>query len=100
MSSAAGSATTWVVEIALGTWFSPDKTITGLTSLETDTVSDVEKVSCRMAVELESGPSETKSRTAPIGRTSDRAGRLLHRGGRPNQHMRLVCSGFCPVVGD
>ncbi len=74
-----------VADIALGTWFGPDKTITDVTSIETDTVGDVHKVSYRMAVELESGPSVIEQ----VAYYSEQDGKITH--------LRLVCSGFRPA---
>jgi hypothetical protein len=74
-----------VADIVLGTWFDPSKTVTGVTSLETDTVGDVQKVSYRMAVELESGPAVIEQ----VAYFSEQDGLITH--------MRLVCSGFRPV---
>lgn len=74
-----------VADIALGSWFGPDKTITEVTSIETDTVGDVDKVSYRMAVDLESGPSIIEQ----VAYYRERHGRITE--------MRLVCSGFRPT---
>lgn len=59
-----------VVDIILGIWFGPNKQITDIISLKTDSVDDVERVSYRLGVDLES--------------LGDRAGRLLHRDIRPD----------------
>jgi hypothetical protein len=74
-----------IADIALGVWFDESKTITGLTVLETDTVGDVEKVSYRMSVELDSGRTEI-----------EQVAYYSHADGQITQ-MRLVCSGFRPV---
>ena len=74
-----------VAEIILDTWFGPDKTITGITSIETDTVGDLQKVSYRMAVDLHSGPSVIEQ----VAYYSEQGGHITN--------LRLVCSGFRPV---
>jgi hypothetical protein len=74
-----------VVDIVLGTWFGPDKTITDVTSVDSATVGDVAKVSYRMMVDLPSGPSVIEQ----VAYYSGRHGRI--------NEMRLVCSGFRPV---
>lgn len=74
-----------VADIILGTWFDPDTTITDVTSIETDTVGDVDKVSYRMAVNLASGPSVIEQ----VAYYSEQDGKITH--------LRLVCSGFRPA---
>ncbi len=74
-----------VADIMLGTWFAPDKQVTQIASLTTDTVGDVHKVSYRLMVTLQSGPSVIEQvvyYTEVDGRITD---------------LRLVCSGFRPV---
>src|SRR3954466_6089863 len=46
-----------VVDVFLSVWFGPDKHVTEMTSLTTDNVGDVQKVSYRLKVGLASGPS-------------------------------------------
>ena len=73
-----------VADVILGVWFGPDKQVTGITSLETDSVGDVEKVSHRLRVDLESGPlviEQVIYYTEAAGQIND---------------LRLVCSGFRP----
>ncbi len=74
-----------VVDIVLGTWFDPSKTITGLTVLESDAVGDVEKVSYRLSVLLDAGPAVVEQ-VAYYSSQGDQITRL-----------RLVCSGFRPL---
>ncbi len=74
-----------VFDIVLGTWFGPDTSITEVISIQTDTVGDVEKVSYRMAVDLESGPSVIEQ----VAYYSEQDGQITQ--------LRLVCSGFRPV---
>ena len=74
-----------IVDIALGVWFDPSKTIIGLTALQTETVGDVAKVSYRMAVELPTGPAVIEQ----VAYYDEEDGRITH--------MRLVCSGFRPT---
>ena len=74
-----------VADIVLGTWFGPDKTITEIISLHTDTVGDVQKVSYRLAVDLASGPSVIEQ-VAYYSVQDDQI-----------TELRLVCSGFNPV---
>lgn len=74
-----------VADILLNTWFGPDKVISGVTSIETDTVGDVEKVSYRIAVDLDSGPSVIEQ----MAYYSEQDGQITH--------LRLVCSGFRPT---
>jgi hypothetical protein len=73
-----------VSDIVLGTWFGPDKTITAVTFVESDTVGDVKKVSYRMKVDLASGPSVIEQ----VAYYSEHDGQITH--------LRLVCSGFRP----
>jgi hypothetical protein len=74
-----------VADIMLRTWFGPDKTITAVTSIEAGTVGDVQKISYRMAVDLERGPSVIEQ----VAYYSEQDGQITH--------LRLVCSGFRPV---
>jgi hypothetical protein len=74
-----------VADIALGNWFGPDKTVTGILSIETDTVGSVQKISYRMAVDLPAGPSVVEQ----VAYYTEQNGQITH--------LRLVCSGFCPV---
>ena len=74
-----------VVDLFLREWFDDEKTIIGLTALETDTVGDVHKVTYRVSVETPSGP-EVIEQVAYLG-VED---------GLINQ-VRLVCSGFRPA---
>lgn len=46
-----------VAEVIVGAWFGPDKQVTNIISLATDIVGDVQMVSYRLSVDLESGPS-------------------------------------------
>ena len=73
-----------VADIILGTWFGPDKTITGITSIATDTVGDVQKVCYRMTVDGPSGRSVIEQ----VAYYSEHDGQITH--------LRLVCSGFLP----
>ena len=74
-----------VADVILGVWFGPDKRVTEIISLETDSVGDVEKVSYRLRVDLESGPS-----------VIEQVIYYTHVGGQITD-LRLVCSGFRPV---
>jgi hypothetical protein len=74
-----------VADVILGIWFGPDKVVTDISWLATGAVGDVEKVSYRLTVDLESGPSVIEQAiyyTEADGQIVD---------------MRLVCSGFRPV---
>jgi hypothetical protein len=74
-----------VADVVLGTWFGPDKVVTGLTSIETGTVGDLDKVSYRLEVDLESGPSLIEQ----VAYFTEENGRITD--------LRLVCSGFRPL---
>ncbi|HEV7148959.1 MAG TPA: hypothetical protein VGN48_18360 [Pedococcus sp.] len=74
-----------VVDIVLGTWFGPDTTITEIRAVDTDLVGDVAKVSYRLAVDLESGPSVVEQ----VAYYSEQDGAITQ--------LRLVCSGFRPL---
>lgn len=74
-----------VADILLGTWFGPDNVIKDVTSIETDTVADVEKVSYRVVVDLESGPSVIEQ----VAYYGEQDGQITD--------LRLVCSGFRPT---
>jgi len=76
-----------VVDIALGVWFDPSKTVTGLSRLETGVVGDVERVSYRIDVTIDSAPA-----------VIEQVAYYSHERGRITQ-MRLVCSGFRPTLG-
>ncbi len=71
-------------EIIVGVWFGPDKHVTDIISLATDKVGDVQMVSYRLSVELESGPSVIEQ-VVYYTSTDDRI-----------TDLRLVCSGFRP----
>jgi hypothetical protein len=74
-----------VVDVVLGVWFGPDKQVTDIDSLASDSVGDVEKVSYRLRVDLESGPSVVEQVIYYI----EADGHIVD--------LRLVCSGFRPV---
>jgi hypothetical protein len=74
-----------VADIMLGTWFAPDKQVTGIASLDTDTLGDVHKVSYRLIVTLPSGPSVIEQ----VAYYSQEVGQITD--------LRLVCSGFRPL---
>jgi hypothetical protein len=74
-----------VADVMLGVWFGPDKKVTDIDSLATDSVGDVEKVSYRLRVDLELGPSVIEQvvyYTVADGQINN---------------LRLVCSGFRPA---
>ena len=74
-----------VADVILGIWFGPDRQVTGITSLNTDSVGDVEKVSYRLSVDIETGPSVIEQ----VIYYSDAGGQI--------DGLRLICSGFRPV---
>jgi hypothetical protein len=74
-----------VADVIVGVWFGPGKKITDITSLVTDRVGDVRKVSYRLSVDLESGPSVIEQVVYYIQKDD----RIVD--------LRLVCSGFQPV---
>ncbi|WP_051277378.1 hypothetical protein [Marmoricola sp. URHB0036] len=74
-----------VVDIVLGVWFDPSKTVTGLVDLETGIVADVERVSYRIEVEIDGRPA-----------VIEQVAYYSHVGGQITQ-LRLVCSGFRAV---
>lgn len=74
-----------VADIVLGTWFDESKRITDVRLIEDDTVGDVSKISYRMSVATDSGPSVIEQ-VAYYAEQHDRI-----------THLRLVCSGFRPV---
>ena len=74
-----------VSDIVLGTWFGPDKTVTEVISIRTDTVGDVAKVSYRIAVDLDTGPSVIEQ----VAYYSEKDGQITQ--------LRLLCSGFRPA---
>ena len=74
-----------VADVILGVWFGPDKQVTDIASLETDSVGDVQKVSYRLRVDLESGPSVIEQ----VIYYSEADGKIVD--------LRLVCSGFRPI---
>jgi hypothetical protein len=74
-----------VADVILGVWFGPDKQVTDIASLETDSVGDVQKVSYRLRVDLESGPSVIEQ----VIYYTEADGKIVD--------LRLVCSGFRPI---
>jgi hypothetical protein len=74
-----------VVDIVLGTWFEDRKRITQVTLVEDDTVGDISKISYRMSVATDSGPTVIEQ-VAYYAVQDDRITQL-----------RLVCSGFRSV---
>ena len=73
-----------VVDIVLGTWFSPDRSITEVESLELSTVEHVARLDYRLAVETSSGPAVIEQ----VAYYTEQDGRIAD--------LRLVCSGFLP----
>ena len=69
----------------LGTWFAGGRQITAVSLVEDDTVGDVSKITYRMSVATESGPTVIEQVAYYAGQ-DDRITQL-----------RLVCSGFRPV---
>ena len=74
-----------VADIVLGTWFSPSRTVTEVVWVDTCSVADVQRVSYRMAVDHESGPSVIEQ----VGYYEQQDGTVTH--------LRLICSGFRPT---
>jgi hypothetical protein len=74
-----------VVDVILGVWFGSDKQVTDMTSLATDNVRDVQKVSYRLRVSLESGPSVIEQ----VVYYTESKGVIVD--------LRLMCSGFRPA---
>jgi hypothetical protein len=74
-----------VADIVLGTWFDESKVVTHVSQVEDDTVGEVSKISYRMSVSTESGPTVIEQ-VAYYRVQDDRI-----------THVRLVCSGFQSV---
>jgi hypothetical protein len=74
-----------VADIVLGTWFAENKQITHVSLVEDDTVGDISKITYRMSVATESGPTLIEQ-VAYYAVQDDRI-----------THVRLVCSGFRPA---
>ena len=74
-----------VVDIVLGVWFDPSKTVTGLVDVETGVVGDVDRVSYRIEVEIDGRPA-----------VIEQVAYYSHIEGQITQ-LRLVCSGFRAV---
>lgn len=74
-----------VADIVLGTWFAESKQITRVSLVEDDTVGDISKITYRMSVATESGPTVIEQVAYYAGQ-DDRI-----------THLRLVCSGFRPA---
>jgi len=74
-----------VADIVLGTWFDESKQTTELCLVEDDAVGDALKVSYRMSVSTESGPSLIEQ----VAYYTEKDGQITH--------LRLVCSGFRSV---
>ena len=73
-----------VVDIVLGSWFDPSKTITRTAVIESGVVADVERVAYRIEVEMAEGPPVIEQ----VAYYSQEHGRI--------SELRLVCSGFRP----
>lgn len=71
-----------VADIVLGTWFDGGKQVMHVSLVEDDTVGDLSKISYRMSVATESGPTVIEQ-VAYYAVQDDRI-----------SHLRLVCSGF------
>jgi hypothetical protein len=71
-----------VVDIVLGVWFDPSKTVTRLMEVETGVVGDVERVSYRIEVEIDGRPAVIEQ----VAYYSHDRGQITE--------LRLVCSGF------
>jgi hypothetical protein len=80
-----GETAVEVADVILGVWFGPDKQVTGISSLATGSVGDVQKVSYCLRVDLGSGPSLIEQ----VIYYSEADGRIVD--------LRLVCSGFQAV---
>jgi hypothetical protein len=74
-----------VAEVILGVWFGPDKQVREISSLTTDRVGDVEKVTYRFRVDLAAGPTVIEQSVY----YTEADGQIID--------LRLVCSGFRPV---
>ena len=74
-----------VADIMMGTWFDRSKKIVDLCLVEDDAVGDASKVSYRMAVLTDTGPTVIEQ----VGYYAEHDGRITH--------LRLVCSGFRPA---
>jgi hypothetical protein len=74
-----------VADVILGVWFGRDKLVTEISRLATDRVGDVDKVSYRLGVDLESGPSVIEQ----VIYYTEADGQIID--------LRLVCSGFRPA---
>lgn len=74
-----------VADIVLGTWFGDGKRVTAVTLVDDDTVGDIAKISYRMSVATDAGPTVIEQ-VAYYAAQDDRI-----------THFRLVCSGFRPV---
>jgi hypothetical protein len=74
-----------VADIVLGTWFPEGRQIARMRPVEDDTVGDISKVTYRMSVATESGPSVIEQ-VAYYSVQDDQITQL-----------RVVCSGFRPA---
>jgi hypothetical protein len=74
-----------VADIVLGTWFDESKQTTDLCLVEDDAVGDALKVSYRMSVLTDAGPTLIEQ----VIYYAEQDGRITH--------LRLVCSGFRPA---
>ena len=80
-----GETAVEVADVILGVWFGPDKRVTGISSVATGCVGDVQRVSYRLRVDLGSGPAVIEQ----VIYYSEADGQITD--------LRLVCSGFRPV---
>lgn len=74
-----------VCDIVLGTWFAPDRVVTGVLSVQLDQSLPVARVGYRLAVLRPEGPTEIEQQAMYVA-GSDRMSSLW-----------LCCTGFHPV---
>jgi hypothetical protein len=74
-----------VADIVLGAWFDESTKVAHVSHVEDDTVGEVSKVTYRISVATESGPTVVEQ-VAYYRVHDDRI-----------THVRLICSGFQPV---
>ena len=74
-----------VDETILGTWFTPQRRITELTAVETESIGSLERVAYRFLVEL------------PDGQFTIEQQMYYETDGVTISWMRIMCSGFLPL---
>ncbi len=81
----AGDVDVIVDETILGTWFAPERRITEVLAIETDSVGSLDRVSYRFKVKRPEGDSVIEQQA------------YFETDGEKISWLRIMCSGFIPL---